>query len=494
MRTAVFLWLVLLTAFGIAEVSTAPRATLVEQDRVPLFLNYQGYLTDTLGSPLSGSMAMVFAIFGDSLGGTPMYSHSQFVTVTRGVFNVKLPLAAGDTTHFVSGDRRWLELTVNSHQLSPRTEITTMAFGLHALHADNADMLDGRHAAGLIWNQTALQSGSNWHISGSGVAETRLVALGGGISGSAAVEGQVSGTNNVGVLGNSPGNVGVYGTSESGTGVAGLSAGDGGFALQGFNSSPVGTGIIAAGTADSGFYTPGGSGGAFTARSIGLFAHARDTSGTAIAALGNRISGAVYTLPQGSGGSFNGALIGVHGLARDSTAGPGTMIAGGYFRAWPDNAMTQAWVAARYASTVYKIIGDGVVSSVMPTGSGRRVLFAPESPEPFFEDLGFGRLVSGHCRVELDPTFRDCIQVDDANPLKVFVTLNDDCNGVFVQPDVAGFDVRELHGGRSNARFTWRAVASRKGSAGLRLPAAPETPRDVETPVGRLVAPAAPAR
>lgn len=494
MRSLLVIGLVVLTAITLADIGRAPTATLVEQDKVPLFLNYQGYLTDTLGNPLSANMAMVFAIYNDSLTGVPMYSHSQMVQVSRGVFNVKLPFAAGDTALFMTGDRRWLELTVNGHALRPMTEITTMAYGIHALYADNADMLDRRHAAEFIWNQTALQNGANWHIDGRGTAETQLRANGSGLAGEAAIRGQASGGTNLGVYGNSPGYLGVYGNSSGGTGTFGRSEAAAGFGVRAFNDNAAGTGVIAAGSADTSYYLQGGSGGAFTARHIGLFAYAHDTTGTAIATMGNRITDTVYTLPQGSGGAFNGTLIGVYGLARDSLADENTMIAGGYFEAWPDADTTQAWVAARFGGTVYKIIGEGHVSTVMPTGAGRRILFAPESPEPFFEDIGFGRLVNGHCRIELDPVFFDCVEIDGENPLKVFVTLNDDCNGVYVRAGDRGFDVHELRDGRSNAGFTWRAVASRRGSAGLRLPVAPGSPRKVGTAVREAAAPAGPAR
>jgi hypothetical protein len=120
---------------------------------------------------------------------------------------------------------------------------------------------------------------------------------------------------------------------------------------------------------------------------------------------------------------------------------------------------------------------------MMATSAGKRVLFAPESPQPFFEDFGEARLVNGHCRVNLDPLFLDCIAVDQNHPLRVFITLTDDCNGVYVKTDATGFDVYELKNGRSNAGFYYRVIGLRRGDQDVRFPLAPEPPAGTPVPV-----------
>ena len=56
-------------------------------------------------------------------------------------------------------------------------------------------------------------------------------------------------------------------------------------------------------------------------------------------------------------------------------------------------------------------------------------------------------------------------------PSHVFVQLNDvDCEGVAVtQKNAATFEVRERRGGRSNAGFSYRLVALRRGFEEKRL-------------------------
>jgi len=118
---------------------------------------------------------------------------------------------------------------------------------------------------------------------------------------------------------------------------------------------------------------------------------------------------------------------------------------------------------------------------VMETRQGDRMLYAPEMPEAWFEDAGGGQLTNGHCRVDLDPLFSDCVTVTAEQPMRVFIQLEDDCQGVYVRKDAAGFDVCELRNGRSNARFSWRAMAKWKGYEHERL---------LEVPAPLRVAPA----
>lgn len=463
------LLLIALVGCGLAAQDATPRATLEPGDAVPMYINYQGYLTDTLGTPITATLSMGFTIYADSLGGNGLWSSLQTVPVVQGVFNTKLALAPGDTALFRTNARRWLELRVSGYTMSPRTEITSMAYGIHADKADNADQLDGRHAADLVWNTSTMQASSNFYISGTGRANVQLAALGSGLPGnSAALVGMASGKNH-----------GAYGQSSGANGVFGYSQEDSAFGALGYNSNSRGTGVAGAGCNDTIYYLTCGTGGAFTARHIGLFAYSHDTTGTGVATMGTRIRDTVYTLASGSGGSFNGTTVGVYGLARNETGNR----CGGFFRTFGSDT-TYAYVAYNYNGADYKILGEGLVSTVMATRGGRRILFAPESPEPYFEDFGSAQLVNGHCRIDLDPLFRDCITCDASHPLRVYITPNDDCLGMYVRTDAAGFDVHELQGGRSNARFSYRVIASRRGNTDLRLPVAPELPASVGTPVG----------
>lgn len=123
-----------------------------------------------------------------------------------------------------------------------------------------------------------------------------------------------------------------------------------------------------------------------------------------------------------------------------------------------------AFAGARVDGTNYKIIGNGTVSTIVEGSDGLdKVMFAPEAPEVLFEDYGSGQLQNGHAQISIDPDLVNNIEVSDAHPLRVFIQLEGDCNGVFVSNKTAqGFSVRELAGGNSNVAFSWHIVANRK--------------------------------
>jgi len=140
------------------------------------------------------------------------------------------------------------------------------------------------------------------------------------------------------------------------------------------------------------------------------------------------------------------------------------------------------------SNTNYKIVGNGTVSTIVRDADGtanQRIMFAPEAPEVLFEDYGTGQLINGEVRIQIDPIFSQNIQVDSKHPLKVFIQLEGDCNGVYVtNKSKNGFTVKELQKGTSNVNFSWHIVANRKDeifSSGerseysdLRFPRAPQ--------------------
>ncbi|MFL6353656.1 MAG: hypothetical protein ACJ74Z_17650 [Bryobacteraceae bacterium] len=95
-------------------------------------------------------------------------------------------------------------------------------------------------------------------------------------------------------------------------------------------------------------------------------------------------------------------------------------------------------------------------------------LYAMESPENWFEDFGTARLVSGAGWVNLDAVFAET--VNSTVDYRVFLTPNQDCNGLYVAKKTpSSFEVREIGSGRSNVKFDYRIVARRKGYEKVRL-------------------------
>lgn len=164
---------------------------------------------------------------------------------------------------------------------------------------------------------------------------------------------------------------------------------------------------------------------------------------------------------------------------------------GGYFYGGSANAY--AYVGVRLSSNIgpssnYKIIGPGTVSTIVAgdkPNDAKKIMFAPEAPEVLFEDYGSGKLVNGIAVVNMDPIFAKNTNIDDKRPLKVFIQLEGDCNGIFVtNKSKKQFTVKELSNGKSNVSFSWHVVANRADEVekngekttyqSLRFPDAPE--------------------
>ena len=153
------------------------------------------------------------------------------------------------------------------------------------------------------------------------------------------------------------------------------------------------------------------------------------------------------------------------GIFSDTGASGGGVNAGGRFYSASSGGSTNSitYVAGYFSGTDYKVLGSGAVSTIVKDDNNEdRIMFAPEAPEVLFQDFGVGRLVNGVANITIDPVLAKNIMVDANHPLKVFVTLEGDCNGIFVTNKSAnGFTVKELQNGTSNIDFSWQIVASR---------------------------------
>lgn len=246
--------------------------------------------------------------------------------------------------------------------------------------------------------------------------------------------------------GNGKGVVGY--TNQSGTSAAGVYAineNANGIALIAFNSAASGTSFgdaIYGQTAQS--------------QAFAMFGSNIHTSGTGVVGSGNNQTASYLT--NGSGGAFTGNTIGVYGKAISSA----NSTFGGYFINGNNNAY--AYVGGTdNVGTLRKVIGPGTVSTIVSDTKGNKVTMScPEAPEILLMDFGHAELKNGRAYVKIDPILSKNILVDEKHPLKVFIQLEGECNGVYVtNKSKDGFEVVELQNGKSNVPFTWSIVAQR---------------------------------
>jgi len=143
----------------------------------PHLLNYQGYLTDTLGNPTTNpSLSLSFAIFDSPSGGSQKWSETQLsVSVNKGIFNVLLgSVTTIPDSVFTNSTDRWLQLTVAGQILAPRTQIVSSPYSYISTYSDTAQY--ARNAvADNDWTfritdgaDTTLQMGGRWGLTRPG--------------------------------------------------------------------------------------------------------------------------------------------------------------------------------------------------------------------------------------------------------------------------------------------------------------------------------------
>lgn len=222
---------------------------------------------------------------------------------------------------------------------------------------------------------------------------------------------------------------------------------------QTFNNSV----MITSAAADALTVTGASSDGVYSSGAYaGLFGQGTGSTGTGV--IGQGYSGGHFVGSAGdgvSGGSSQGN--GVYGGGVTGVYGSGTSI--GVNGIGPSyGVLAQGNLGATGTkSAVVALADDRVVS-----------LYAMESPENWFEDFGSGELKDGVVTIKLDATFADTVSPEVG--YHVFVTPNGDCEGLYVaQKTATGFEVRELHAGKSSVAFDYRIVAKRKGLESVRM-------------------------
>jgi hypothetical protein len=98
---------------------------------VPQTINYQGYLTDSSGTPINGIVQMTFSIYDVETGGTPLWSETQSVTVNNGIYNVNL--GAVNPINLLFDTQYYLGIQVETDaEMTPRQPFTSVGYAFTA--------------------------------------------------------------------------------------------------------------------------------------------------------------------------------------------------------------------------------------------------------------------------------------------------------------------------------------------------------------------------
>jgi hypothetical protein len=110
---------------------------VLDKVSVPSLINYQGYLTDAGGNPVTDTVEMTFSIWDAASGGSQLWDETQSsVSVLDGLFNVLLGSITSIPSEIFTGASLWLQTQVGAEILSPRKAIVSVG---HAFRAEVAD-------------------------------------------------------------------------------------------------------------------------------------------------------------------------------------------------------------------------------------------------------------------------------------------------------------------------------------------------------------------
>lgn len=173
----------------------------------PKTLNYQGYLTDGAGAPITGTKAMVFSLYAVPSGGSPLWSESQgSVAVTNGMYQVTLGLVTPLNLAF--DQSYYLGLAVGGEpEMTPRQPLTGTPYAM------------GLAPGSVVSQSDATYSGPTLSISTNSTTAVALAVTKNGLYGNGASFVLTEPTNNYSA---------VYGYTEgTGAGIYGVSMNNG---------------------------------------------------------------------------------------------------------------------------------------------------------------------------------------------------------------------------------------------------------------------------
>lgn len=238
---------------------------------LPMSIPFQGKLIDpATNNPKNGAFSMQFKLYNVPTGGAALFTETQTVTVTNGVFNVQIGTVSVLSVDLFSGASSYLGVTVGADaEMLPRQPLSMSPYAFTAMQLVNPG--DVRINSGVAY--TTFTTAGNWQFpagvtaasfSGDGSALTNLPAGAGGVLKIGdTMTGQLTNTSSITVSGGG-GVLVVYGLNAgSATLTSGITASSGTFTQTGsaLYSLRTSSGInVLAGGVTAPFFAGSGSG------------------------------------------------------------------------------------------------------------------------------------------------------------------------------------------------------------------------------------------
>ena len=107
---------------------------------IPQLINFQGILKDGSGNPVAnGSYSVTFTIYDAPTGGTNLWTETQSVTTSGGLFAVLLGSSNPVPDAIFQGSERWLGIAVSPDpELTPRQKLVSVGYAYRVSSVDSA--------------------------------------------------------------------------------------------------------------------------------------------------------------------------------------------------------------------------------------------------------------------------------------------------------------------------------------------------------------------
>jgi hypothetical protein len=132
--------------------------------QVPRQINYQGYLTDNTGIPITGIHTLTFRFYDAESGGDLKWTDTQEnIQIDAGFFNAVIGKGNPITLDF--SEQYWLSVQVdNEQEILPRMRLTSTAYSFNSMNSANAEAIQGKaiSAADPTDGEVLKWDGSAW--------------------------------------------------------------------------------------------------------------------------------------------------------------------------------------------------------------------------------------------------------------------------------------------------------------------------------------------
>ncbi len=121
---------------NVATAALLLMCTNVVAQAVPSRINHQGRLFDVSGDPITGVHTMRFALYGDSVGGTPLWTEVHSMTLQNGYYAITLGAVTPFPPAALDGSTRYLGISVDDDpEMTPREPVDSVPYAMVSANA-----------------------------------------------------------------------------------------------------------------------------------------------------------------------------------------------------------------------------------------------------------------------------------------------------------------------------------------------------------------------